>query len=201
MYKKVSIEAQKGEIMEQEYVYVSTDVEADGKIPGKHSMLSFGSAAYTPEKTLVATFTANLHVLPGAVPDEKVMEWWKTEPGAWEECRRNQEDPAAVMLRYVNWFKELPGKPVFLSFPLAYDFMFMFWYCIYFTGESPFGHRALDVRSFAMGVLRRQYGETRKEKLPREWFDQLPHTHRALDDAIAQGALFCNILKASGVLE
>jgi len=29
---------------------------------------------------------------------------------------------------------------------------------------------------------------------PKEWFDKLPHTHKALDDAIGQGALFCNIL-------
>jgi hypothetical protein len=28
-------------------IYVSTDVEADGPIPGPNSMLSFGSAAYT----------------------------------------------------------------------------------------------------------------------------------------------------------
>jgi len=27
-------------------VYVSTDVESDGPIPGPYSMLSFGSAAY-----------------------------------------------------------------------------------------------------------------------------------------------------------
>ena len=28
-------------------IYVSTDIEADGPIPGPNSMLSFGSAAYT----------------------------------------------------------------------------------------------------------------------------------------------------------
>lgn len=27
-------------------IYVSTDIEADGPIPGPHSMLSFASAAY-----------------------------------------------------------------------------------------------------------------------------------------------------------
>ncbi len=27
-------------------IYISTDVEADGPIPGPHSMLSFASAAY-----------------------------------------------------------------------------------------------------------------------------------------------------------
>jgi len=41
-------------------VYVSTDVEADGPIPGPHSMLSFASAAFLPDKTLVSTFSANL---------------------------------------------------------------------------------------------------------------------------------------------
>ena len=47
-------------------VYVSTDVEADGPIPGPHSMLSFGSAAYLPDKKLVGTFSANLETLEGA---------------------------------------------------------------------------------------------------------------------------------------
>ena len=34
-----------------------------------------------------------------------------------------------------------------------------------------------------------------KRNMPRKWFDDLPHTHGALDDAIEQGALFCNMLK------
>lgn len=45
-------------------IYMSTDVETDGPIPGPHSMLSIGSAAYTADKQLVATFSANLHTLP-----------------------------------------------------------------------------------------------------------------------------------------
>ena len=46
-------------------IYVSTDVEADGPIPGPNSMLSFGSAAYTGRKELIGTFSANLETLPG----------------------------------------------------------------------------------------------------------------------------------------
>ena len=49
--------------MSNEEIYVSTDVEADGPIPGPHSMLSFASAAYTADKRLIATFSANLEVL------------------------------------------------------------------------------------------------------------------------------------------
>ena len=37
--------------------------------------------------------------------------------------------------------------------------------------------------------------------MPKKWFDPLPHTHKALDDAIEQGALFCNILAANGAVK
>jgi hypothetical protein len=47
-------------------IYVSTDVESDGPIPGIHSMLSFASAAYFADKILLSTFSANLELLPSA---------------------------------------------------------------------------------------------------------------------------------------
>jgi hypothetical protein len=33
-----------------------------------------------------------------------------------------------------------------------------------------------------------------KRNMPRSWFDDCPHTHVALDDAIEQGRMFCNML-------
>ena len=39
-------------------IYVSTDVETDGPVAGKHSILSIGSAAYTAEKELLSTLPA-----------------------------------------------------------------------------------------------------------------------------------------------
>ena len=76
--------------------YVSTDVEADGPIPGRNSMLSFASAAYRADKTLLATFEANLELLPDAAGDPKTMAWWKTQEAAWKACRTNPRDPAVV---------------------------------------------------------------------------------------------------------
>ena len=134
-------------------VYVSTDVEADGPIPGPHSMLSFASAAYRADKTLVGTFEANLTVLPGARGDPKTMEWWQGQPEAWAACRTDTREPGAVMPEYVAWLKSLPGKPVFVAYPAAYDFMFVYWYLIRFAGESPFSHSALDIKSYAMALL------------------------------------------------
>jgi hypothetical protein len=177
-------------------IYVSTDVEADGPIPGPHSVLSFASAAYRGDKTLVGTFEANLTLLPGASGDPRTMAWWQRQPEAWAACRANLREPSVVMPEYVAWLKALPGKPVFVSYPAAYDFMFVYWYLIRFAGESPFSHSALDIKTYAMALLGTAYRESVKRNMPAKWFDELPHTHVALDDAKEQGALFCNMLTA-----
>jgi len=177
-------------------VYVSTDIEADGPIPGPHSMLSFASVAFRPDKTELGNFSANLVTLPGAEGDPKTMDWWRGQPDAWAACRADPREPAVVMPEYVAWLKALPGKPVFVAYPAAYDFLFVYWYLIRFAGESPFSHSALDIKTFAMAVLGTEYRASVKRNLPRDWFDDLPHTHVALDDARGQGVLFCNMLAA-----
>ena len=45
-----------------------------------------------------------------------------------------------------------------------------------------------------MAMLKTDYRSVTKRSMPKHWFDRLPHTHVALDDAIEQGALFCNML-------
>jgi DNA polymerase III alpha subunit (gram-positive type) len=175
-------------------IYVSTDVEADGPIPGMNSMLSFGSAAYLADKTLIGTFTANLETLTDATMNPKTMEWWQGQPEAWKACRENLQTPAKAMKDYLAWLKQLPGTPVFVGYPAAYDFLFVYWYLIRFTGESPFSHSALDIKTLAMALLKSDYRKATKKNMPSKWFDALPHSHLALDDAIEQGALFCNML-------
>lgn len=175
-------------------IYVSTDVETNGPIPGPFSMLSIGSAAYRADKTLISTFTANLEELPDSEGHPKTMAWWQTQPEAWAHCRKNPRPPEDVMREYLAWLKKLPGKQVFISYPVSYDFMFVYWYLIFFTGESPFSHSALDIKTYTMALLKKDYSDSVKRKMPAEWFDDLPHTHFALDDAIEQGALFCNML-------
>ena len=176
-------------------VYVSTDIEADGPIPGPHSMLSLASAAYLADKTLLGTFSRNLETLPGASADPKTAAWWQTQPEAWAACRTDLAPPDRAMRDYLVWLRDLPGKPVFVGYPAAYDFMFVQWYLIRFAGESPFSHAALDIKTFAMAMLDVDFREATKQRMPKRWFDEAPHTHVALDDALEQGALFCNMLR------
>ena len=175
-------------------IYISTDVESDGPIPGPHSMLSFASAAFTAEKKMLSTFSANLELLPDAAGHPDTMAWWQSQPDAWKACRENLQSPAQAMPNYVTWLKGLPGKPVFVAYPAGFDFVFVYWYLIRFAGESPFSHSALDIKTFAMALLKCGYRDAVKRRMPRRWFDPHRHTHVALDDAIEQGALFCNML-------
>lgn len=175
-------------------IYVSTDVEVDGPIPGPHSMLSFGSAAFMADKTLVSTFSANLELLPGATGHPDTMAWWDKHPEAWEASRKNPRDPAEAMADYVAWLDALPAKPVFVGYPAAFDFMFVYWYLMRFAGRSPFSFSALDIKTMAMMMLGKEYQRITKRAMPKRWFDPLPHSHVALDDAIEQGHLFCNML-------
>lgn len=178
-------------------LYVSTDIETDGPIPGPNSLLSLGSAVYTADKQLIATFTVNLQTLPGAKADPKTAAWWKTQKAAWAACRKDPEPPETAIPRYAQWLKALPGKPVFVAYPAGFDFSFAYWYLMRFAGESPFSFSALDIKSFAMAELGLDFRDVIKHRLPKSWFDPLPHNHIALDDAIEQGALFCNMLAAS----
>jgi hypothetical protein len=179
-------------------IYVSTDVEADGPIPGPHSMLAFASVAYRADKTIAGEFAVNLRPLPGATPHPRTMAWWEGFGEALAKARENPEEPATAMPRYVKWLRDLPGRVVFVGQPAGYDFMWVYWYLMRFCDHSPFGHSALDVKTYAMALLKRPYRDCVKGALPPAWSDPLPHTHIALDDAREQGAMFCNMLKANG---
>jgi hypothetical protein len=177
-------------------IYVSTDIETDGPIPGPNSMLSLGSAAFTGSGLLVSTFSANLETLQGASPDPKTAEWWKSQPKAWEACRREVVAPEQAMKSYKEWLEGLPGKPVFVGFPAGFDFTFVYWYLIKFTGSSPFSFSAIDGKTYAMALLKKGYRNSTKRNYPKHWFPRgNKHTHVALDDAIEQGMIFCNMLR------
>jgi len=182
-------------------IYISVDVEADGKVPGLSSMLSLGAAAFRlGDRTPIDTFEVNLEQLPTpARPDPDTMAWWKTQPDAWEACRRGTVPPEEAMTAFVKWCRQLPGKPVCVGYPITYDFMWVYWYTVAFglaEGERcPFGFAGLDLKTLAFARLGGDYRAVGKRTMPPGWFDGAPpHTHQALDDAIGQGVLFVNLM-------
>ncbi len=181
--------------MPRREVYVSTDVEADGPIPGPHSMLSLASAVFDDDGAVLATWTANLIELDGARGHPTTMEWWRSQPEAWAACRTDPRPPADAMNEYAAWLEALPGRPVFVAYPAGFDFTFVYWYLMRFAGRSPFSHSALDVKSYAAALLGSRFRETSKRMLPVRWLSERPHTHVALDDALEQGEMFVKMLR------
>jgi hypothetical protein len=179
-------------------IYISTDIETDGPIPGPNSMLSLGSAAFSADGALLSVFTANFRTLEGASPCPETAKWWATQPEAWEACRANLRDPGEAMEAYSEWLGSLPGKPVFVGFPAGFDFLFVYWYLIRFTGKSPFSFSALDGKTYAMALMGTEYRKSVKRNYPKSWLPKgRKHTHVALDDAIEQGLIFCNMMASN----
>jgi hypothetical protein len=79
--------------------------------------------------------------------------------------------PEAAMRRYVTWLKGLHGKPVFVGYPAGFDFLFVYWHLIRFAGESPFSFSALDIKTYAMAVKKKDYRKSTKDGMPKHWFD------------------------------
>lgn len=181
-------------------LYVSVDVETDGPIPGENSMLSLGAAAFLADGTMVGTFSENLNQLSCAREDADTKAWWASQPEAWAACRKNPGPVEQVMHSFADFVRghccRFEGlKPVFVGYPAGFDFLFVYWYLIKFTGRSPFSFSALDIKTMAMAMMKCDYRDATKRNMPKRWFSGRPHNHIAVDDAIEQGEMFCNMLK------
>ncbi len=182
-------------------IFFSIDIEANGPCPGDYSMLSLGAAVFTEDGRMHDKWECNLKTLDGAKEHPDTMEWWKTNWSAYEASRKNLVDPKAAMHQLNSWVRKtcerLEGKPVFVAYPAGFDFTYVYWYLLHFTGESCFGFSSLDMKSFAMPVLGVSFHNTVKRIMPKSWFSSKRHTHIAIDDAIEQGELFNGMLNAS----
>lgn len=179
-------------------IFVSTDIETDGPCAGLNSMLSFGSVAFCIEDSKykeLSKFYANLELLPDAKPDTATTEFWDKNKEAYQLTRENLQQPQDAMNNYHAWLTDLPGTPVFVGYPATFDFGFIYYYLHRFIGNSPFSFSALDIKTYAMAMLKKPYRQSTKKHMPSRWFNKnTKHTHHALDDAMEQGELFCNML-------
>jgi ribonuclease T len=173
----------------REDVFVSVDIEADGPIPGDHSMLSLGAAVvgradltfYREIKPISGRFDPEALSVSGLDRDKLAAE------GA--EPQTAMQDFAAFLAGVSP-----SGRPVFVGFNATFDWMFVNWYFIHFIGKNPFGISGLDIKSYYMGALgKRRWGDTTKRRFDKRFLSDAPHTHNALDDAREQGEIFAKL--------
>lgn len=188
-------------------IYISTDIEADGPIPGEYSMLSFGSVAIDKNGKILGEFYRKLKPLPKAKRHPETMRFWKQNSAAWKEAISNPEDPEKVMNEYFKWCWQFRSdknnqRPVFIAWPATFDFMWVYWYLIKFVKNSkkeflkftPFGISGLDVRTYASAILKKNYLDT--NALPAKWTKNTgKHNHKSIEDARKNALIFINMLK------
>jgi hypothetical protein len=191
--------------MSRQEVFVSIDVETDGPAPGVNSMLALGAAAFHPDGHMIATWYSTLKPLPGASQDTSTMDWWTTQPEAWAEVCRDQQEPADAMRNFTSWLGTVhSGKLVAVGWPIAFDFAFVNYYCHRFAGGNPLGFAGADIRSYANGLAGYSSYYGLSEKAVRSMAGKVDKTglrpHVAVDDAIEQGRLFMALRQYAAVM-
>lgn len=173
-------------------LYIATDVEADGPIPGPYSMISLGMAvAGRPDLVFYTELKP--------ISDEFVPEALAVSGLDRERLIREAPTPADAMNAAAKWIHGLRkiGRPVFLAAPAVWDGMFVHWYFVRFTGKSPFGATGsgVDLRSYWMGKTGCEWVQTRKSTIKHALgLTGLPHTHHAGEDAAELAAVFAGVL-------
>lgn len=186
-------------------LYISVDVEADGPIPGPYSMLSFGAAVagrqgaggFVATDPRRRTFYRELR----PISDEFVPEALAVSGLDREKLATQGTEPGAALHQFSSWVREVSGdaQPVMCGYPASYDWTFLYWYLIRFTGASPFGHSGcLDMKTLYATKAGVPLRSVSKRAMPRHLLSRRPHTHHALDDAIEQAELLANLMAWDG---
>lgn len=174
--------------------FFSIDIETDGPVPLKNSILSIAIVAFDGSGTEVDSWEVNLKSVEGGVRDSKTMtEFWDKNPEAWAYCNSDQEEVAPSMERMIKWVNQTGGdtKKVAVCFPSGFDFTWIYVYLMKFCEFSPFSFSSVDMKTYVSAVLKKPYRSCGKNNWPARWFDKrLLHTHKAVDDAREQGLSF-----------
>jgi len=150
-------------------IFVSVDVEADGPIPGKYSMISFGAVVVSPpfNTTFYSTITP--------ISNEFIKEALAVS-GFTREDTFKFNNPKEEMHRFCDWLEKLEERPIFIADNNGFDWQFINYYLHMYVGKNPFGYSSYNLNSLYKGLkkdLKAKFKKLRDTK----------HTHNALDDA------------------
>jgi hypothetical protein len=153
--------------------FIVVDVESDGPIPGKYSMVCFG--AVVVDKSLNKTFYGKT---------KPISEEWVPEALAISGFTRAEhltfDEPQQVMESFAVWLDEnSQEKAVFISDNLAYDWQWINYYFHYYLGKNPFGFSGRRIGDLYAGMVKDTFKGS-------EWkqFRKAVHDHNPVNDAL-----------------
>lgn len=171
--------------------YVSVDIETAGPIPGRYAMLSLGACLVAdPSISIYLEFKPEtMNFVPEALAISQL---------SLEELAGTGLPLQTGMARLAEWLhSNIPENkpPIFVAFNAPFDWSFVNYAFHETLGHNPFGHAALDIKAFSMGLTGSRWEETSFDPLAKKLLDNRQLTHHALQDARDQAEVFHELLQ------
>jgi len=173
---------------EKPVIYISVDIEAAGPSPSAYAMLSIGACVVDAPDSEPG-FYVELQPDREGVLDSAMAVGGFTLDG----LRASGTAPEAAMRQFADWIDAVTPaghRPVMVGFNAVFDWMFVADYFHRYLGRNPFGHSALDIKAFYLGVTGSSWPGTSMNFVAERYGLSITLTHNALDDARDQAALF-----------
>jgi len=171
--------------------FVCVDVETAGPIPGDYSMLSIGACTILdPQRT----FYVELKPINQNFTQEAAM----VHQLSLDHLMTVGVAPIEALTSFEEWLlKEASPnqQPLFVAFNAAFDWMFVNYYFYHFLGHNPFGHAAIDIKAFYMGMAGVSWSQTSWRFINPKYITEHKLTHHALQDALDQADMFKRMLE------
>ena len=176
--------------------FVSVDVETAGPNPARYAMLSIGAC-------LVDDPDGGFYVEMQPDSMEFEPEALAVSGLSLERLAQDGIGPAAAMRQFEDWLAQtipVGTRAIFAAFNAPFDWMFVDTYFQRYLGRNPFGHSALDIKAYGMGMLGSNWAAVSMRELSPKYLDGRTLSHHALGDARDQAELFRALLaeRASG---
>jgi hypothetical protein len=187
-------------------LYVSVDIEADGPIPGRYSMLALGMCVagrfdgehFEARDPTAQTFYRELQPISDQV-DAPALAVARLDR---DRLSREGVTPQQAMHDAAEWLTAVSGddRPIVCAFPAAFDWSFVWWYMVTYGPSKPplTFSSCLDMKTMFATSGRRVFSKSGKSSLPPELRSRRTHTHHALDDAIEQADTFARLFTWHG---
>jgi hypothetical protein len=162
--------------------YICVDIESDGQIIGKNSIVCFGAVVVEP--TLSKTFYGKIR---------PISDLWVPEALAISGFSREEhltfDEPEKVMKEFAEWIKLVSiGNPILISDNNGYDSSWVNFYFHVYYGSNPFGWSSRRIGDLYCGMkmdAQARWKQLRKTK----------HSHVPTDDAMGNAEALLEMQK------
>jgi DNA polymerase III epsilon subunit-like protein len=166
-------------------VYIVIDIEASGPTPSLYALLSIGACTLGEPRH---TFYVELQPDKDAFIERAIT----VSKLSMDTLAAEGLPPARAMEEFAGWLEDVVPEgalPVFVAFNAPFDWMFVNDYFHRYLGYNPFGHAALDMKAYYMGLHGVAWGETSLKEISHRHAGQRELTHHALRDAIDEAEI------------